>query len=165
MCYSSMKCFQMVFTLPEGMEKVLYKIVKLYRNIWWIIMTMRASSNILIITMVDPTNRNFISPWTTLITVIMLLLHDNKNIIISIYCPFEPIWAELSLNILFLNVLEYFFYLLIFIYFIRNFIFPTIIMFIYDYIRVSPSLFLCNTNFKLNQIFYLYVRHCYWSHW
>lgn len=117
LCYSSMKCFQMVFTLPEGMEKVLYKIVKLYRNIWWIIMTMRASSNILIITMVDPTNRNFISPWTTLITVIMLLLHDNKNIIISIYCPFEPIWAELSLNILFLNVLEYFLSINIYIFY------------------------------------------------
>lgn len=59
-----MKCFQMVFTVPEGMEKALDKVIKLCRIIWWIAMTSRVSSKVLIIIIVDPTNQNFISPIT-----------------------------------------------------------------------------------------------------
>lgn len=59
-----MKCFQMVFTVPEGMEKALDKVNKSCRIIWWIEMTSRVSSKVLIIIILDPTNQNSISPTT-----------------------------------------------------------------------------------------------------
>lgn len=59
-----MKCFQMVFTLPEGMEKALDKVIKLCWIIWWITVTSGASSKDLIIILLNPTNQNCISPVT-----------------------------------------------------------------------------------------------------
>lgn len=57
-----MKRFQMVFTLPEGMEKASYEGIKLCRIIWWIAMTSRVSSKVLIIIMLDPTDQIFFPP-------------------------------------------------------------------------------------------------------
>ena len=105
-----MKYFQMVFTVPEGMEKALYKVIKLCRIIWWIAMTCRVSSNVLIIIRVDPPNQNFISPITLSNTdhCQNSLFQNNNIFIIFIYCQVKIILIELLPSVLFPSVLEYF---------------------------------------------------------
>ena len=110
LCYSSMKCFQMVFTLPKGMEKALYNGIKLCRIIWWIIVTSRVSFKVLIIITLDPTNQNYFPcyPEQHRLQTCQNSSLSRQHLITFIYCQLKPVLVEILPIILFSNVLEFF---------------------------------------------------------